>query len=288
MRSSQACATLGREPPAAGGIVLLRVAARRARDEILRLDFLLDPERGPVDREHARGDLDAAPQHLVGRLGGGELAAHFEKRVRDLGGLHLLPVEARLLQGDGQLVRERREQALAVLVHLRNTHDDPARDAVLLDEQCREALGERLPDGRHTIAVDPERRPLGLEESRCRVDGERADVVERMRLIHLVRKGEQRFRTFRLAPLLLVEPRVLERDRRLSREHLEQAHVVLVELVDAELRDHDRAGDARAVAKRDDGERLLDVLGARDAERELALERVRDQQCLAASQRHGR
>ena len=46
-----------------------------------------------------------------------------------------------------------------------------------------------------------------------------------------VGEREQRLRALGLSPLLLVEPRVLERDRRLAGEHLEQADVVLVELV---------------------------------------------------------
>src|SRR5262249_27501417 len=81
----------------------------------------------------------------------------------------------------------------------------------------------------------------------------------------LVRECEQRLRALGLPALLLVEARVLERDRRLAGEHLEQAHVVFVELVDAELRDHDRTGDARAVAERNDCERFLEVLRPRDA-----------------------
>ena len=56
---------------------------------------------------------------------------------------------------------------------------------------------------------------------------------------------EQRPRGLGLASLHLVETRVLERHRRLSREHFEQAQVVAVELVEAELRDDDRA-DRRA------------------------------------------
>ena len=54
-------------------------------------------------------------------------------------------------------------------------------------------------------------------------------------------------RAVRLAPLGLVEARVLERDRRVAGEHLEEPDVVFVELVDAELGDDDDADDARAV-----------------------------------------
>ena len=70
----------------------------------------------------------------------------------------------------------------------------------------------------------------------------------------------------RLSPLRLVQARVLERDRGVAGEHLEQAHVVLVELVDAELRDHDDPDHARAVAERDGDERLV-IRGAGDLDR---------------------
>ena len=80
-----------------------------------------------------------------------------------------------------------------------------------------------------------------------------------------------------LAPLRLVEPRVLERDRSVPAEHLEQPDVVLVELVDAELRDHDDADHARAVAERHRDQRLLDRVRAGDHHHVLALERVADE-----------
>ena len=76
----------------------------------------------------------------------------------------------------------------------------------------------------------------------------------------------------------LVEPRVLERDRGVAGDHLEEAHVVGVERADAELREHDRAGDASAVAERDDGDRLVDLARAWNRAREVAAKRVEDEQ----------
>ena len=80
-----------------------------------------------------------------------------------------------------------------------------------------------------------------------------------------------------LQPQALVQAGVLERDRRVAGEHLEQPQVALVELADAELRQEDDAGDAGAVAERHGDHRLVHLLRARDLDRELAVERVRDQ-----------
>ena len=63
-------------------------------------------------------------------------------------------------------------------------------------------------------------------------------------------------------------------------EHLEQPQVVLVELVEAELGDDDRADDARAVVERDGEDRLLDLRGAFDLDRELALGGVAEEERL--------
>ncbi len=109
-------------------------------------------------------------------------------------------------------------------------------------------------------------------------DRQRVDVLERLRVLQICREREQRFRAFGLSALLLVEPRIFERNRRLAREHLEQSDVVIVELVDPELRDHDRAGDPRPVPERHDRQRLLELGGAGDPVGELALECVRDEQ----------
>ena len=64
-------------------------------------------------------------------------------------------------------------------------------------------------------------------------------------------------------------------------EHLQQPDVVLVELVQAELRDHDDADDPSAERERDDDLRLVDRVGAGQDARELAVGRVPDQERLA-------
>ena len=54
-----------------------------------------------------------------------------------------------------------------------------------------------------------------------------------------VRELEPRLRVVGLAPHRRVQTRVLERDRSVAGEHLEQPQVVLVELAEAELREQD-------------------------------------------------
>src|ERR671922_806478 len=60
-------------------------------------------------------------------------------------------------------------------------------------------------------------------------------------------------------------------------EHLEDTQVVLVELVEAELRDDDHADRPRAEPKRDGEKRLLDDGGARDALAVLVVGGVADE-----------
>jgi len=67
----------------------------------------------------------------------------------------------------------------------------------------------------------------------------------------------------------------------MAAEHLQQPLVVLVELLEAELRDHDHADHARAVTQRHGDQGLVDRLGAGDPERVLAVRGVADQQRLA-------
>ena len=64
-------------------------------------------------------------------------------------------------------------------------------------------------------------------------------------------------------------------------EHLEQPQIVFVELAQAELRDDDRASRAGAVLERHGDDRLLDLRGALDLDRELARRRVVEQQRIA-------
>ena len=62
-----------------------------------------------------------------------------------------------------------------------------------------------------------------------------------------VREREQRLGVFGLSALLVIQARVLEGDRCLPGKHLEQPKVVLVELIDPELRDDDCTDHATAV-----------------------------------------
>jgi hypothetical protein len=64
-------------------------------------------------------------------------------------------------------------------------------------------------------------------------------------------------------------------------EHLEQADVVLVELVQPELGDDDHGHDSRPERERHDHLRLVDRVGAREDACELAVRGVPDQQRLA-------
>ena len=97
-------------------------------------------------------------------------------------------------------------------------------------------------------------RAVGADSSTMRS----SDLVEALGSRELAAELEQRGRALGLAPRGLVEAGVLERDGGVAGEHLEQADVVLVELVEAELRDHDHADDARPVGQRHDDQRLLD------------------------------
>ena len=106
--------------------------------------------------------------------------------------------------------------------------------------------------------LQPERRLGRPEDARRSCD----DAVERRPEARPPARAPGRTRAGRGRSLpraaRLVETRVLERDRRVPGEHLDQADVVLVELVDSELRDHDHADHARADAERDGDDRLLD------------------------------
>ena len=92
---------------------------------------------------------------------------------------------------------------------------------------------------------------------------------------------EQRLRALGLAALRLVETGVLDRNGGVARQHLEQPQVVGVELVQAELRDDDHADHAGAVLHRHGDDRLLDLRGPFNLERELAGRGVVEEQRLA-------
>ena len=83
-----------------------------------------------------------------------------------------------------------------------------------------------------------------------------------------------------LPPHGLEQLRVLDRDRCVAGEHLEQAHVALVELVQAQFRDHDHADRTRAVEQRHRHHRLVDRVGPGNLHRELAPVGVVDEQRL--------
>ena len=143
-------------------------------------------------------------------------------------------------------------------------------------------VGVRLRADREAVAfvVQPEGAFLAAEDPRRRAHRLVADRVGRGRLRDGARELEQGLQVVGLAPLSLVQASVLERHRGMACEHLEQPHVVLVELIDPELRDRDHADHARPVAKRHGDLRLLDHVGAGDHHRVLALQRVADEQGL--------
>ena len=122
--------------------------------------------------------------------------------------------------------------------------------------------------------LQPDGGPRLLEEPGRQVDGPPEHLIERLGQSEASAEVEERVgdlergsRAVGFEPLGLVEARVLERHGRVAAEHLEKADVVLVELVDPELRDDDRPDDTGAVVERDCDHRLVDVLGARDRDR---------------------
>ena len=115
---------------------------------------------------------------------------------------------------------------------------------------------------------------LGTDDARRLGDGAVEHVVEALGARELARELEQGLGTLGFAPLRLVEARVLERNGRVAGEHLEQAQVLFVELVEAELGDDDRADHAHAVVERNGQQRLVDQLRPRNRLSELAVRRV--------------
>ena len=152
----------------------------------------------------------------------------------------------------------------------------------LADDRAPVLVADRgSPDEVAARLLQPERGIRRADQLRGALDDARQHVVETFRGGEVAAELEQRLRALGLAPLRLVEPCVLERDGRVAGEHLEQAQVVLVELVEAELRDDDRADHPGAVVERDGDDRLVDLRRALDLDRELALRGVRQQQRLA-------
>ena len=128
--------------------------------------------------------------------------------------------------------------------------------------------------------LEPERRARAGEDPRRALHHPLGDFGDPVRLGDVAGELEQRGRALGLTSLRLVEAGVLERNRCVAGEHLEHAQVVLVELVEAELRDHDHADHARAERERHCQERLGDVCGALDLLGELVAPRVVDQERL--------
>ena len=152
-------------------------------------------------------------------------------------------------------------------------------EAVLVRGLLRKR-GERLERAVHR-ALEPDRRARALEDARGAGRHPLGDVDDAGRLGELAREGEERLRALGLAPLRLVEPRVLEGDGRVPGHDLEEPQVVRVELVEAELRDDDDAGHACAVLERDGEQRLLDLGGAVDLLAELVARGVSDEERAA-------
>ena len=126
--------------------------------------------------------------------------------------------------------------------------------------------------------LEPDGRAWALEDAGGARHHALGHVDRTACLGEVAREREERLRALGLAPLGLVEAGVLERNRRVSRHHLEQSQVVGVELVEAELRDHDHAGDARSVSQRDGEQRLLDLRGPGDLLAELVTRSVDDEE----------
>ena len=91
-------------------------------------------------------------------------------------------------------------------------------------------------------------RRVRADRSTMRLD----DFVHALGSRELAAELEQRGRALGLTPGGLVEAGVLERHGGVAREHFQQADVVFVELVQAELRDHDDPDDACSVGQRHD------------------------------------
>ena len=92
--------------------------------------------------------------------------------------------------------------------------------------------------------LQPDRGARSAEDGRRELDDPLQNLREAFRSRELAAEVEQLLQVLGFPALRLVEPCVLERDGRVTAEHLEQTEVVLVELVDPELRDDDHADHA--------------------------------------------
>ncbi len=146
------------------------------------------------------------------------------------------------------------------------------------------AEGERLV----RRPLKPDRRLRRAEHAGRGGDDPAQHVVDRLGGRQLATELEQRARdlgafagALALATLGFVEACVLERDGRVAGQHLQEPHVVFVELFDPELRDDDDADHARAVAERNRDDRLGDAGCSRYLDRVVAFERVGNEQAAA-------
>ena len=144
------------------------------------------------------------------------------------------------------------------------------RGALECDPSLRHGVEHaRLPvvhvGGDHGCVDQEWKRRDGAIEHRRRVVGSRQRLGQ-------PEQGRCRLGGF---ALLLQQACVLEGHGRMRREDLEQADVVLFELVDPEVRQHDHAGHAIAHLHRHAEDRLLDLRGALDLDPDVVAERVR-------------
>jgi hypothetical protein len=93
------------------------------------------------------------------------------------------------------------------------------------------------------VVLEPDRRPRRAEQTGGQLDDAVDDPVEARRGRELAAELEQRCRAFGLAARRFDEAAVLDRDRCVTGDDLEQPHVVLVELVETELGDDDHTCD---------------------------------------------
>ena len=111
------------------------------------------------------------------------------------------------------------------------------------------AVGGPHPDLASCRLLEPDRCARRADGAGRQLDDPVDDRIHAFGTRELAAEFEQRGRTLGLPSGGFVETGVLERDSGVAGEHFEQAHVVLVELVEAELGDHDHADDARPVGQ---------------------------------------
>ena len=148
--------------------------------------------------------------------------------------------------------------------------------------QLRRVEPDELPRPERPVRLaDPRGRAREVEQVGERPDHLLQDAAGVAAPRERLRHAQQRARDLRRLSFLVEQPRVLERHGRRRRERLEQAEVVGVELVQPELRQHDRADHPVVEPHRDGQDRLVDLGRSLDLLRELAVVRVRGVDGLA-------